>query len=105
MGTVDPLELTDDERIELDRRVRASTTPHRDRVRAQIVLLAAGGMPGRQIAEEVGLSPQSVSKWRIGFRDRGLKGLEDADRSGRPLLYGPTDRPARAHGQGHLGAF
>jgi transposase len=92
MWAVDPLELTNDERIELDRRVRAATTPHRDRVRAQIVLLAADGVPGRQIAKEVGLSPQSVSKWRIGFRDHGLKGLEDADRSGRPLVYGPTDR-------------
>ena len=92
MWTVKPLELTTEERTELARRVRARTTPLRDRQRAQVVLLAADGVSGRRIAKEVGLSPQSVSKWRIGFRDHGLSGLEDAERSGRPLVYGPTDR-------------
>jgi len=38
---VEPLALTDEDRIELERRVRAHTTPHRDRQRAQVVLLAA----------------------------------------------------------------
>jgi transposase len=92
MWTVEPLTLSIEERDELDRRVRAQTTPHRDRVRAQVVLLAAEGVTGRQIATEVGLSPQSVSKWRIAFRDHGLDGLEDAPRPGRPLVYGATDR-------------
>lgn len=92
MWTVEPLVLTEEEHTELERRVRAQTTPHRDRVRARVVLLAADGVTGRKIATEVGLSPQSVSKWRIAFRDRGLPGLDDAERSGRPLVYGPTDR-------------
>jgi len=92
MWTVEPLDLTAEDRTELERRVRAQTTPHRDRQRARVVLLAADGVSGRRIAKEVGLSPQSVSKWRIGFRDHGLVGLEDAERSGRPLVYGPTDR-------------
>lgn len=92
MWTVEPLTVTVEERAELERRVRAQTTPHRERVRAEVVLLAADGVSGRQIARRVGLSPQSVSKWRIGFRDHGLDGLEDAQRSGRPPVYGPTDR-------------
>jgi len=92
MWTAEPLVLTLDERSELKRRVRARTTPHRDRQRAQVVLLAADGVTGRQIAKQVGLSPQSVSKWRIRFFESGLTGLEDAERSGRPLVYGPTDR-------------
>lgn len=92
MWTVDPLVLTIEERAGLERRVRAQTTAHRDRQRAQVVLLAADGVPGTQIAEMVGLSQQSVCKWRIRFRDRGLDGLDDAPRSGRPLVYGPTDR-------------
>ena len=92
MWSVEPLVLSLEERSELERRVRAQTTPHRDRVRAEVVLLAAEGRSGRQIARQVGLSAQSVSKWRIAFRDRGLDGLEDAPRPGRPLVYGPTDR-------------
>ncbi len=59
---------------------------------AQVVLLAADGVRGRKIASEVGLFLQSVSKWRVAFRDHGLDGLEDAARSGRPMVYGPTDR-------------
>jgi transposase len=57
-----------------------------------VVVELADGVPGSRIAPRVGLSPQSVSKWRLRFRDYGLPGLEDAERSGRPLVYGPTDR-------------
>ena len=92
MWTVEPLVLTLEERTELERRLRAQTTTHRDRRRAEVVLLAADGVPGKQIAPMVGMSEQSVCKWRIQFRDRGLDGLVDAPRSGRPLVYGPTDR-------------
>ena len=92
MWMVDPLVLTLEERSELERRVRARTTAHRDRQRAKVVLLAADGVTGRSIASVVELSPQSVAKWRIRFSQFGLSGLEDADRSGRPLVYGATDR-------------
>ena len=92
MWTVEPLLLTPEERVELERRLRAQTTAHRDRERAQVVLLAAEAMTGRQIARTVGLSEQSVCKWRIRFCDHGLEGLDDAPRSGRPLVYGATER-------------
>jgi transposase len=92
MWAVGPLVLTIAERAELERRARAQTTTHRDRQRAEVVLLAADGVPGTQIAPRVGLSEQSVCKWRQQFRDSGLDGLRDAPRSGRPLVYGPTDR-------------
>ena len=92
MWSVDPLVLTADERDELERRVRAHTTSHRDRQRAEVVLLAANGVTGRQIAPEVGLSEQAVCKWRRRFVDAGIEGLDDAPRSGRPLVYGPTER-------------
>ncbi|MEO6495831.1 MAG: hypothetical protein ABIP99_23620 [Ilumatobacteraceae bacterium] len=56
MWIVEPLLLTPEERVELERRLRAQTTAHRDRQRAQVVLLAADAVTGRQIAETVGLS-------------------------------------------------
>jgi transposase len=92
MWTVEPLLLSVEDRAELERRVRGQTTTHRDRQRAQVVLLAADGVPGNQIGPMIGLSVQSVCKWRCQFRDHGLDGLRDAHRSGRPLVYGPTDR-------------
>jgi hypothetical protein len=50
MPTVPPLAITDEERAELQRRVRAHTTPQRTAKRARIVLLAADGLPNRQVA-------------------------------------------------------
>lgn len=70
--TVEPLVLSVEERDELERRVRGLTTAHRDRQRAEVVLLAADGWPGRQIAPRVGMSQQSVCKWRQQFRYGGL---------------------------------
>jgi len=74
MWSVDPLELTIEERDELERRERAQTTAHRDRQRAEVVLLAADGVPGSHIAYQVGLSKQAVCKWRRRFLDYGLDG-------------------------------
>lgn len=92
MWRVDPLVLGDGDRVELERRVAAHTTDHRDRVRARVVLLAADGVAGRQISRQVGLSEQAVCKWRQRYVARGLDGLVDRARSGRPPVYGPTDR-------------
>jgi hypothetical protein len=50
MPTIPPLVITEAERAELQRRVRAHTTPQRAAKRARIVLLAADGLPNRQIA-------------------------------------------------------
>src|SRR5664280_2405452 len=80
MWTVEPLELTIENRAELERRVRASTTPHRDRQRAEVVLLAGDGVAGSHIAARVGLSKQAVCKWRRRFLEAGLDGLDDAPR-------------------------
>jgi putative transposase len=52
--------------------------------RMQIVLLAADGMNNKQIAERVQLSVNSVGKWRRQFTERGLEGLHDELRPGRP---------------------
>ena len=67
MPTVPPLAITDEERIELQRRVRAHTTPQRAAKRAKIVLLAAEGIPDRQIAPIVGITS---TPWRSGAASR-----------------------------------
>jgi transposase len=92
MSTLPPLALTDAERAELRRRVRAHTTPQRDATRAQIVLLAAQGLPNRQIARLVGMHPDRVGGWRRRFAHQRLAGLADRPRSGRPPVYGHDER-------------
>jgi hypothetical protein len=56
MPTVPPLSITDAERAELQRRVRAHTTPQRAAKRARVMLLAADDVPNRQIATLVGMN-------------------------------------------------
>ena len=52
--------------------------------RARIVLLAAEGVPGVEIAARVGCSEPTVIRWRSRFDERGMAGLTDAPRNGRP---------------------
>jgi transposase len=72
------------DRAELQRRVRSQNGSARDARRARIVLLAAEGRSGVEIAERVGCSEPTVIKWRRAYAQRGLPGLGDAPRSGRP---------------------
>jgi len=72
------------DREELERRVRSRTAAARDVQRARIVLLAAQGLAGVVIAERVGCSEPTVILWRRRYAQRGLAGLDDGARSGRP---------------------
>lgn len=46
--------------------------PHREVVRAQALLLAAGGLANSAIAAQVGVAPSSVVAWRERFASDGL---------------------------------
>lgn len=79
---------------ELERRVKAKTVAVRERQRAQIVLLAVGGMKQGQIAAEVGVSRVTVNHWCRRFMTQGLDSLEDAPGRGRKASL-PTDKIRR----------
>jgi DNA-binding CsgD family transcriptional regulator len=57
--------------------------PHRAQ-RAQIVLLAAQGLPDGEIARRLGISRPVVLTWRARYARGGLSALADRPRSGRP---------------------
>jgi len=80
---VSPLEVTVEERIELQRRSRAATTPQRESLRARIVLLRARGNKEKEIALKLGVSMTCVSKWSSRFEAFGLDGLTDKPGRGR----------------------
>jgi transposase len=74
-------------RARLQRLARSSSAPHRQVVRARIVLAAAAGMPNAQIAARLGLCVDTVRKWRRRYCEQGLAGLADRPRSGRPRRF------------------
>src|SRR5579875_1593885 len=89
-----PVTLTAAERKTLKKRVRGAKTPCRDRLRAQIVLAAARDHGNARIAADLGISADTARKWRGRFAARGLEGLEDLPRSGRPRKISEADRAA-----------
>jgi transposase len=78
------LTIPDSDRAELERRARSKGAPARVVERARIVLLAADGLTGPQIAERAGCTEPTVVKWRRQYAQSGLAGLEDAPRPGGP---------------------
>ena len=79
-----PLIITDEERDELNTWVRRRQMPAAEQQRARMILLSTEGLPGRVIAERVGVTAETVSKWRKRFEQFRVAGLTDAPRSGRP---------------------
>src|SRR3974390_952360 len=71
------------ERLELQRRIRATTVAVRDRQRAEIIVLRADGMTQGQIAARLGVSRMTVNDWCQRFLARRLAGLDDAPGRGR----------------------
>ncbi len=80
---IEELELTEQERKILEDRVRSPTTTKRDHVRAEIVLRRSEGIREVDLAEELGISLPSVSKWSKRFSQEGLAGLVDRPGRGR----------------------
>ena len=77
------LELTENEKEELTRRVKAATTSKRDSLRAEIILRRAEGVGQVQLARELGISVARVNKWSQRFERNGLAGLLDKEGRGR----------------------
>ena len=72
--------LSEQAREYLERIVRAPTSAQRDVLRARIVLLSSDGLTNTLVAKKLGISGQTVGKWRKRFIDFGIPGLTDAPR-------------------------
>lgn len=86
------VQLTAEQRTELGRRVRAATTPQRDVLRARIILECAQGADAKTVARRVGTHSRTVERWRSRFVRKGLVGLNDLPRPGRPPRFSAIDR-------------
>ena len=85
-----PVTLTAIQRRVLQRRAHGHTTPHRDKIRAEIVLLAEADEANSRIATRLGVTVDTVRTWRDRFAATGLDGLGDKKRSGRPPRFTPV---------------
>ena len=83
------IELSDEERRILKARGRRYTLPYRDVVRAQMVLLAAGGLRNDEIARRLNTRREVVSMWRKRFYEERVQGLEERPRRGKPPTFPP----------------
>jgi putative transposase len=90
--------LTERERIELQRLVRAYSTGQQVALRARIVLLAGDGWNNLQIARELGVDDETPGHWRrrwLQFQDVPLEEvsvaerLADAPKPGAPAKFTP----------------
>ena len=88
-GPAMPIELTTDERVELERRASTVTLPFRTVQRARMILYAAEGMQDIDIAARLDCSADSVARRRSRFLAERIDGLEDQARSGRPRRFPP----------------
>lgn len=88
--------LSEEQRSELEHRAACYTRPHREVLRAKIVLMAAEGATNTEIGERLGMTRKSVGRWRKRFCEEGIEGIEDLKRTGRPRRFPPGgDRPGQ----------
>jgi transposase len=83
--------LTDREREVLERWARRPKSAQALALRCRIVLAAADGEPSNRIAARLGCNKSTVGKWRGRFARRGLDGLHDEPRPGKPRSIGDDD--------------
>ena len=83
-----PLVLTDDQREPLVALSQSTSMPYGLVQRARIILACAEGLTNTGVAERLDVSLSAVGKWRRRFLERGMEGLHDELRAGRPRTYG-----------------
>ena len=86
--------VSDEEREELGRMARSRTVGAGLVRRAQIIMHALEGLNAPEIGARMDLCGATVRHWLKRFNARGLQGLEEDVRTGRPPTYSAEQRSA-----------
>ncbi len=78
------IRLTSEQEDDLLRFARSRTLAARLVERAKMLVLYSAGHTAGEIADQLGVSRPTVPRWLGRFEEKGIQGLEDAPRSGRP---------------------
>ena len=87
--------LTSEERNELERRLRCTTTPSGLARRARVILSVADGLRLVEVARLVGMTEKQVRKWTTRFLESRLEGLHDRPGRGRKPVCSPRGGDVR----------
>jgi len=85
------VELTAEQREELARWTRRTTTAAGLALRARIILACVEGGDDFDVADRAGVHPSTVGKWRRRFVSKGMDGLLDEPRPGAPRTISDAD--------------
>ena len=85
-------DLSEVERVELERLSGSRTAERRLVDRARIILAASRVRHVCDVARAVGFDKHTVRMWVKRFSEEGLEGLQDRPRSGHPRKYTAEDR-------------
>ena len=83
--------LDAEERDVLERWARRPKTSQALAFRCRVVLAAAEGATSKEIASWLGCNASTVGRWRGRFAARGIDGLHDEPRPGKPRSIGDAD--------------
>jgi transposase len=81
----------DGEREVLERWAWRSKTSQALAFRCRVVFVAAEGRSSKEFASALGCAADTVSRWRVRFAQRGLDGLHDEPRPGKPRAISDED--------------
>lgn len=90
MWSVSPLSITSEQKVLLERWVRAPSTPQGIALRATIILRAVAGISNSRIAKECAVSRPTINLWRERFGEGGPDALTKIKegRGRKPIIPG-----------------
>ena len=87
-GIAQKIEVSDEDRETLHKWKKSPRTPQKLVRRADIILAAAEGLNNKAISERGLGSEQTICLWRKRYAERGIEGLQDEPKPGRPRRIG-----------------